>query len=171
MAQRRVVSAAAPKTTSGATISSSGTTHDGRVMRIFDQSMNTRGRACWCVPSGDGQLQNRTDDALHRTGSRRENGYRESFNSELRGEFLNGEIFYSMKEYARWLNAGASTKHRQTKLFLGLSTTCSRSVADLIGKGHGEVETASRFSTPRRRLSELRDKRATLTIQLAQKER
>jgi hypothetical protein len=27
-----------------------------------------------------------------------ENGYCESFNSKLRDEFLNGEIFYSMKE-------------------------------------------------------------------------
>ena len=31
-------------------------------------------------------------------GSRWENGYCESFNSKLRDEFLNGEIFYSMKE-------------------------------------------------------------------------
>lgn len=31
-------------------------------------------------------------------GSPRENGYCESFNSKLRDEFLNGEIFYSLKE-------------------------------------------------------------------------
>lgn len=31
-------------------------------------------------------------------GSPWENGYCESFNSKLRGEFLNGEIFYSLKE-------------------------------------------------------------------------
>ncbi len=31
-------------------------------------------------------------------GSPWENGYFESFNSKLRDEFLNGEIFYSMKE-------------------------------------------------------------------------
>ncbi len=31
-------------------------------------------------------------------GSPGENGYCESFNSKLRGEFLNPEIFYSMKE-------------------------------------------------------------------------
>jgi putative transposase len=31
-------------------------------------------------------------------GSPWENGYCESFNSKLRDEFLNGEIFYSMKE-------------------------------------------------------------------------
>ncbi len=31
-------------------------------------------------------------------GSPWENGYCESFNSKMRGEFLNGEIFYSIKE-------------------------------------------------------------------------
>jgi hypothetical protein len=31
-------------------------------------------------------------------GSPCENGYCESFNSKLRDEFLNGEIFYSLKE-------------------------------------------------------------------------
>ena len=31
-------------------------------------------------------------------GSPRENGYCESFNSKLRDELLNGEIFYSLKE-------------------------------------------------------------------------
>ena len=41
-------------------------------------------------------------------GSPRENGYCESFNSKMRDEFLNGEIFYSLKEArvlaARWRN-------------------------------------------------------------------
>ncbi len=31
-------------------------------------------------------------------GPPRENGYCESFNARLRGELLNGEIFYSLKE-------------------------------------------------------------------------
>ena len=31
-------------------------------------------------------------------GSQWENGYCESFNSKLRDEFLNGEIFYSLKQ-------------------------------------------------------------------------
>jgi putative transposase len=31
-------------------------------------------------------------------GSPWENGYCESFNSKLRDEFLNGEVFYSIKE-------------------------------------------------------------------------
>ena len=42
-------------------------------------------------------------------GSPWENGYCESFNSKLRDEFLNGEIFYSLKEAQilteRWLGA------------------------------------------------------------------
>jgi len=42
-------------------------------------------------------------------GSPWENGCCESFNSKLRDEFLNGEIFYSMKNYVCWPNAGAST--------------------------------------------------------------
>ena len=42
-------------------------------------------------------------------GSPWENGYYESFNSKLRDEFLNGEIFYSLKSFACWPNAGAST--------------------------------------------------------------
>ena len=38
------------------------------------------------------------------------NGYCESFNSKLRDEFLNGEIFYSMKGRSGcWQSAGAST--------------------------------------------------------------
>ena len=32
------------------------------------------------------------------TGRLRENGYCESFNSKLRDELLNGEIFYTLKE-------------------------------------------------------------------------
>jgi transposase InsO family protein len=39
-----------------------------------------------------------TKTAYIEPGSPWENGYCESFNSKLRDEFLNGEIFYSMKE-------------------------------------------------------------------------
>jgi putative transposase len=48
-------------------------------------------------------------------GSRWENGYCESFNGKLRDEFLNGEIFYSLKEaqilterWARRIQHGAA---------------------------------------------------------------
>ena len=42
-------------------------------------------------------------------GSPWENGYCESFNSKLRDEFLNGEIFYSLKEMQVLLSAGEFT--------------------------------------------------------------
>jgi len=42
-------------------------------------------------------------------GSPWENGYCESFNSKLRDEFLNGEIFYSSRKCRSWLNAGGFT--------------------------------------------------------------
>jgi transposase InsO family protein len=42
-------------------------------------------------------------------GSLWENGYCESFNSKLRDEFLNGEIFYSMKELRVLAERCAST--------------------------------------------------------------
>ena len=45
-------------------------------------------------------------------GSPWENGYCESFNSKLRDEFLNGEVFYSMKDLRVWQSAGASTTTR-----------------------------------------------------------
>ena len=38
-----------------------------------------------------------------------ENGHCESFNSKLRDEFLNGELFYSIKNFACWPSAGAFT--------------------------------------------------------------
>jgi transposase InsO family protein len=37
------------------------------------------------------------------------NGYCESFNSKLRNEFLDREIFYWLKKRRCWRNAGAST--------------------------------------------------------------
>ena len=37
-------------------------------------------------------------NAYIQPGSPWENGYRESFNARLRDEFLNGEIFYTLKE-------------------------------------------------------------------------
>ena len=39
-----------------------------------------------------------SDPAAVHTGSPWENGYCESFNSKLRDELLNGEIFYSLRE-------------------------------------------------------------------------
>ena len=57
-------------------------------------------------------------------GSPWENGYCESFNSKLRDEFLNGEIFYSMKELQRAGGALARPlQHRQAALLAGLQAT------------------------------------------------
>jgi hypothetical protein len=40
----------------------------------------------------------RGENALYRAGSPWENGYNESFNSKLRDELLNGEIFTTLRE-------------------------------------------------------------------------
>ena len=78
-------------------------------------------------------------------GSPRENGYCESFNSKLRDEFLNPEIFYSMKELRvlaeRWrVHYNTIRPHSS----LGYRPPAPQAwLTD--NKGHGEVETATRF--------------------------
>ena len=77
-------------------------------------------------------------------GSPWENGYCESFNSKLRDEFLNGEIFYSIKELRvlveRWrvhfntLRPHSSLGYRPPAPEAWLANQ----------KGHGEVENAAR---------------------------
>ena len=77
-------------------------------------------------------------------GSPWENGYCESFNSKLRDEFLNGEIFYSIKELRvlveRWrvhfntLRPHSSLGYRPPAPEVWLASQ----------KGHGEVEYAAR---------------------------
>ena len=49
------------------------------------------------MPSGLAR-PDRREDALYRTRITLENGYNESFNSKLRDELLNMEIFYTLKE-------------------------------------------------------------------------
>ena len=78
-------------------------------------------------------------------GSPWENGYCESFNSKLRDEFLNGEIFYSIKELRvlveRWrvhfntLRPHSSLGYRPPAPETWLAKD----------KGHGEVENAARI--------------------------
>jgi putative transposase len=78
-------------------------------------------------------------------GSPWENGYCESFNSKLRDEFLNGEIFYSMKEirvlaerwrvYCNTVRPHSSLDDRPPAPEAWLPQSL----------GHGEVETAARF--------------------------
>jgi transposase InsO family protein len=78
-------------------------------------------------------------------GSPWENGYCESFNSKLRDEFLNGEIFYSMKEIRvlaeRWrVHFNTIRPHSS----LGYRPPAPEAwVAKSLG--YGEVETATRF--------------------------
>ena len=63
-------------------------------------------------------------------GSPWENGYCESFNSKLRDEFLNGEIFYSIKELACWPTLARSLQHCQATLVAGLQAAGTGCMAD-----------------------------------------
>jgi len=77
------------------------------------------------------------------SGSPWENGYCESFNSKLRDEFLNGEMFYSIRELRvmveRWrvhfntLRPHSSLGYRPPAPETWLANE----------KGHGEVENAA----------------------------
>ena len=79
-------------------------------------------------------------------GSPWENGYIESFNSKLRDEFLNGEIFYSLRELEvlaeRW-----RVYYNTRRPHSSLGYRPPAPAACLMGnnQGHGEVETAARF--------------------------
>ena len=78
-------------------------------------------------------------------GSPWENGYCESFNSKLRDEFLNGEIFYSMKELRvlaeRW-RVHYNTVRPHSSLGYRPPAPEAWLTNDM---GHGEVETATRL--------------------------
>ena len=81
-------------------------------------------------------------------GSPWENGYCESFNSKLRDEFLNGEIFYSIKEL-RVLAERWRVHYNTIRPHSSLGYRSPAPEAWLTNNtGHGEVETASRFPTP-----------------------
>ena len=79
-------------------------------------------------------------------GSPWENGYCESFNSKLRDEFLNGEIFYSMKELCvlaeRWRVHYNTVRPHSS---LGYRPPAPAAWLTANNKGHGEVEIATRF--------------------------
>jgi putative transposase len=78
-------------------------------------------------------------------GSPWENGYCESFNSKLRDEFLNGEIFYSMKEL-RVLAERWRVHYNTIRPHSSLGYRSPAPEAWLTNNmGHGEVETATRF--------------------------
>jgi len=79
-------------------------------------------------------------------GSPWENGYCESFNSKLRDEFLNPEIFYSIQELRvlaeRWrVHYNTIRPHSS----LGYRPPAPEAWMTSTSQGHGEVETATRF--------------------------
>jgi hypothetical protein len=88
----------------------------------------------------------RSEGALHQTRFSLENGYCESFNSKLRDEFLNGEIFYSLKEVQvlaeRW-RVHYNTIRPQSSL--GYRPPAPEAWLTSTGTVCGEVETATRF--------------------------
>ena len=105
-------------------------------------------------------------------GSPWENGYCESFNSKLRDEFLNGEIFYSMKELRvlseRWrVHYNTIRPHSS----LGYRSPAPEAwLTNTTGAWRGGNRYALPTSPhPRRRLSEPRNSCATLTLPTAQK--
>ena len=79
-------------------------------------------------------------------GSPWENGYCESFNSKLRDEFLNGEIFYSLKEVQvlaeRWLIHYNTIRPHSS---LGYRSPAPESWLSETKTGYGEVESKVRF--------------------------
>ena len=78
-------------------------------------------------------------------GSPWENGYCESFNSKLRDEFLNGEIFYSIKEL-RVLAERWRVHYNTIRPHSSLGYRSPAPEAWLTNNmGCGEVETATRF--------------------------
>jgi transposase InsO family protein len=79
-------------------------------------------------------------------GSPRENGYCESFNSKLRDELLNGEIFYSSKEIRvlveRWLVHYNTVRPHSS---LGYRPPAPEAWQAESKEGHGKVESKKRF--------------------------
>ena len=90
--------------------------------------------------------EHRSQDTVHRTRLAMGERLLRSFNSKLRDEFLNGEIFYSIKELRvlaeRWRVHYNTVRPHSS---LGYQTTGTGGMADHNNKGHGEVETATRF--------------------------
>ena len=79
-------------------------------------------------------------------GSPWENGFCESFNSKLRDEFLNGEIFYSMKELRvlaeRWrVHYNTIRPHSS----LGYRPPAPAAWLTQTSQGYGKVESKERF--------------------------
>jgi putative transposase len=81
-------------------------------------------------------------------GSPWENGYCESFNGKLRDEFLNGEIFYSLKE-AQILTERWRVDYNTERPHSALGYRAPAPQAILPKQlGHGDMENAPRFPYP-----------------------
>lgn len=81
-------------------------------------------------------------------GSPWENGYCESFNGKLRDEFLNGEIFYSLKE-AQILTERWRVEYNTERPHSALGYRPPAPQAILPKQlGHGDMENAPRFPHP-----------------------
>src|ERR1051326_4979291 len=77
-------------------------------------------------------------------GSPWENGYCESFNGKLRDEFLNGEIFYSLKE-AQILTERWRVEYNTERPHSALGYSPRAPKAIIPKPGHGDVENQTRF--------------------------
>ena len=79
-------------------------------------------------------------------GSPWENGHCERFNSKLRDEFLNGEIFYSMKELRvlaeRWRVHYNTVRPHSSP---GCKSPATAAWLTAASRGHGKVESKERF--------------------------
>ena len=81
-------------------------------------------------------------------GSPWENGYCESFNGKMRDEFLNGEIFYSLKE-AQILTERWRVEYNTERPHSALGYRAPAPQAILPKQqGHGDMENAPRFPHP-----------------------
>ena len=106
----------------------------------------TTARSSWpgiCASGSPGQERRRL---YIEPGTPWENGYCESFNSKLRDEFLNGEIFYSMKEIRmlaeRWRVHYNTVRPHSS---LGYQTT---GAGGLDGKELGVWRSGNRYALP-----------------------
>ena len=82
-------------------------------------------------------------------GSPWENGYCESFNSKLRDEFLNGEVFYSLQELLvlaeRWRVHYNTVRPHSS---LGYRPPAPEAWRTETKTGYGEMESKLRFPLP-----------------------
>jgi hypothetical protein len=104
-------------------------------------------------------------------GSPWENGYCESFNGKLRDEFLNGEIFYSLKE-AQILTERWRVEYNTERPHSALGYRPPAPQAILPKPGHGRCGKQNPFPTsphPWRRLRTKVKRGVTLTFHLVQK--